>query len=129
VWPPRTSHSHSVPRPCDGAGSVILTGKGLPGGIIAFGTTVQRRGRVFACALDHPGLELARGDPALDFGADFLINFRNRTLICKACLRKYPKVPEIRVPVAERRALKQAQEKIRVQEEAVRLKRRLLQRA
>jgi hypothetical protein len=32
------------------------------------------------------------------------------------------------VPVAERRALKQAREKIRVQEEAVRLKRRLLQR-
>jgi hypothetical protein len=48
-------------------------------------------------------------------------------LICKACLRK-PKIPEIRVPVAERRALKQAREKIRVQEEAVRLKRRLLQR-
>ena len=44
-----------------------------------------------------------------------------------ACLRK-PKIPEIRVPVAERRALKQAREKIRVQEEAVRLKRRLLQR-
>jgi hypothetical protein len=39
-----------------------------------------------------------------------------------------PKIPEIRVPVAERRALKQAREKIRVQEEAVRLKRRLLQR-
>ena len=37
-------------------------------------------------------------------------------------------MPEIRVPVAERRALKQAREKIRVQEEAVRLKRRLLQR-
>jgi len=32
------------------------------------------------------------------------------------------------VPVAERRALKQAREKIRVEEEAVRLKRRLLQR-
>ena len=32
------------------------------------------------------------------------------------------------MPVAERRALKQAREKIRVQEEAVRLKRRLLQR-
>jgi hypothetical protein len=32
------------------------------------------------------------------------------------------------VPVAERRALKQAREKIRVQEETVRLKRRLLQR-
>jgi hypothetical protein len=37
-------------------------------------------------------------------------------------------MPEIRVPVAERRAFKQAWEKIRVQEEAVRLKRRLLQR-
>ena len=32
------------------------------------------------------------------------------------------------MPVAERRALKPAREKIRVQEEAVRLKRRLLQR-
>jgi hypothetical protein len=56
-----------------------------------------------------------------------LINFRNRSLICKARLRT-PKIPEIWVPVVERRASKQAAEKVRVQEGALSLQRRLLQR-